>query len=56
MPKHKTKIDINNTLVMINMYVELEKNQRGFILKIFKMVKIEKFLFFTQIQAQALQV
>ena len=30
-PKHKTKIDMGHISVMINMYVELEKNLRGYI-------------------------
>ena len=42
MPKHKTKIDMGHISVMINMYVELEKNLRGYILEIFKMVKMAK--------------
>ena len=42
MPKSITKIDMNHISVMIDMCVELEKNLRGYILEILKMVKIAK--------------
>ena len=37
MPKHITKLHMDNIPVMINMYVEFEINLRGYILEIFKM-------------------
>ena len=42
MPKSITKIDMDHILVMIDMCVELEKNLRGYMLEILKMVKIAK--------------
>ena len=42
LPKHKTKNVMDNISVMINMYAELEKILRWYILEIFKMVKMAK--------------
>ena len=42
MPKHKTKIYTHHISVMINMSVELEKNLKGYIWKLFQIVKLAK--------------
>ena len=42
MPKTNTKIDMDHISVIINICVEFEKNLRGCILEISKMVKLAK--------------